>query len=282
MKKWTPYFLHQSRIESSTSHHCIICQILIFTRVLTSEVVKLVVGQGDGQKTFHIHKELFQSKAPVFDKMLGGSFKEAMTGSATLPDDTCEAFEVFSKWLYLSMTESPNSTMLKLFPGRITCKIRWQLIETIVFADKYCIDELSDLVMSVWLRFQKDGLHIDEHKKITSYIVTKSSDRCKARSFFALTWAAAMLQKPGEGHCIPNGDDLDAFINDNSFSKQVIKGMSSLACRTNDGWQQLCDYHLHDKSALCVESDTQVHASPSESANGKASVSMTAKKRKIT
>ncbi|KFZ15622.1 hypothetical protein V502_05496 [Pseudogymnoascus sp. VKM F-4520 (FW-2644)] len=251
------------------------------TEVLTSEVVKLVVGQGDGQKTFYIHKELFQSKAPVFDKMFGGSFKEALTGSAALPDDTCEAFEIFSKWLYLSMTEHTNLIILDLVPRPLTCKIRWQLIETIVFADKYCIDELSDLIMSVWMRFQKDGLPIMELKKITSYIVANCANRCKARDFFALTWASVMLQNPGEGHYIPIGTDLDAFINDNDFAKQVIKGMSSLACRTNDGWQRLCDYHLHGRSVFCYELRTRVHINPPESVGGKTSVPNPAKKRQL-
>ncbi|KFY67724.1 hypothetical protein V496_01436 [Pseudogymnoascus sp. VKM F-4515 (FW-2607)] len=128
-----------------------------FIDTVTSGVVEITVGQGDGQKTFYIHKILFRTKAPVFDKMFSTGFKEGSTGSATLPHDSCEAFKAFAKWLYSSNSKKLKPTELiicPLFPHERTSEIWWNMTETIALADKYCLDQLSDEVMSLWIKYQ--------------------------------------------------------------------------------------------------------------------------------
>lgn len=259
--------------------------MLIFASALTSGVVEITVGQGDEQKTFYIHKIFFRTKAPIFDKMFSASFKEGLTGSATLPDDSCKAFTVFAKWLYSSKSKPTELVICPLFSHEWTSEIRWEMVETIVFADKYCLDQLSDEIMSLWIKYQARGrLPFEELKKITSYIVANSSDFCKARDFFAYLWAIEMLRGPGKNNCKLNGDggdDLDEFISDDNFSKKVFNKMRSLASQTKEKWQPVCDYHLHGKLAPCHESNVELYILPFKPVGTETSVPQLETKKRL-
>ncbi|KFY89016.1 hypothetical protein V500_05992 [Pseudogymnoascus sp. VKM F-4518 (FW-2643)] len=250
--------------------------------VFASEVVGITVWKHDKQKKVFIHKELFARKAPVFFKMFRGSFKEGITGLAALPDDSLEAFEVFAKWLYLSMVTQPIITVSSLFTSKQSSEGRWKMVETIAFADKYCLDELSDMVMSSWFEDQPVAIPLKELEKITSYVLANSSNLCKARGFFALMWASKMIGTPGYGHSKPNEVDLDTFIKDDNFAKQVIIWMNSLACHANDGWHLVCDYHLHDKSVPCHDSNMEVRLYLPKPGDTNTLVPNPAKKRKLS
>ncbi|OBT96126.1 hypothetical protein VE01_06905 [Pseudogymnoascus verrucosus] len=153
-----------------------------FVDMLTSDIVRITVGQVDRQKTFSIHKNLFAKKAPVFYKMFDGGFKEGVTGLATLPYDSHEAFENFAQWLYFPSAETFSSHIVRnLLPQENSSVARWELVETIVFANKYCLDALSDLAMSSWIIHQRSTFPLEELRKITSYIVANTSHLCKAR-----------------------------------------------------------------------------------------------------
>lgn len=69
---------------------------------------------------------------------------ERVTGSAALPDDDHEAFEVFMEWLYRNTLTSLTDKK----SGKAASRLK--IAKTMVFADKYCLDELSDRAMSIW------------------------------------------------------------------------------------------------------------------------------------
>lgn len=182
--------------------------------------------------------------------------------------------------------ETHRTNNLPTFPTREderTSEIRWNMTETIAFADKYCLDQLSDEVMSLWIKYQaKDRLQLEELKKITSYITANTFNRCKARDFLAHLWAIEMLQAPGKGNGQPNGNDLEAFIDDNNFSKQVFYKMRCLAFQTSEKWQPVCDYHLHGKPGLCCDSTVLLYLCPFKAVDAETSAHNPEKKRKAT
>ncbi|OBT73346.1 hypothetical protein VF21_08381 [Pseudogymnoascus sp. 05NY08] len=260
-----------------------------FIDIFASEVVRITVGKDDKQRKFSIHKDLFTRKAPAFHKMFDGSFKEGVTGLATLPDDNVEAFEVFTNWLYLSIMDK-FVCFPQLFPHQDLSTIPWVIVETIVFADKYFMDELSDLAMTTWCIYRYSIPSVAELKKVTGYIVANSSPLCKFRAYLARIWAWEILQRPENDPYNPHGADLDAFIKDRNFAIQVYNEMSCLhrQSRENDTLKgrPLCYYHHHGEGVYCC--GIIDHCLPPDKAmktaavNPKASVSKPVKKRKLT
>lgn len=214
-------------------------------------------------------------KALTFGKMFGSGFKEGLTRAATLPDDSIDAFAVFAKWLYLSIEVDSSFISGCLFSKDQTSEERWKVVETIVFADKYGLDELSDLAISSWITWQSSILPLGELQSITSYIIANTSRLCKARAYFARKWAWEILQHPDKDSYKASTPDLGAFINDSDFVEQVFYEMSRLARKKGfDGmWKELplCDYHHHDKEICSAgyfqymdRSDEEVYQKPAK------------------
>lgn len=214
--------------------------MLTFTSALTSGVITITVGKDDAQATFTIHKKLFQGKAPIFDKMFGGSFLEGITGSAALPDDDHEAFEVFMEWLY-------RNTLTSLSDKKsASAALRMKIAKTMVFADKYCLNELSDRAMSVW--FQGcSKLSSTELETITAYVVGNSAPTCRARSYLARMWAKEIRKKDGN-HYKPGQFGLE-FIEDSSFVIEIFNYVGAL--RLLSQVATACNFHQHEKSTAC-------------------------------
>lgn len=216
--------------------------MLKFTSALTSGVITIIVGKDDAQATFTIHKKLFQGKAPIFDKMFGGSFLEGVTGSAALPHDDHEAFEVFMEWLYRNtVTSLTDEKSEKLALGL-------KIAKTMVFADKYCLDELCDRATSIWFRSRRKLPSGTELEKITAYVVDNSAPTCRARSYLARIWAKEIRQKDGK-HYKPGQSGLEAFLDDSSFVIQVFNYVGALKFASHI--VAACDFHLHGESTVC-------------------------------
>lgn len=89
-----------------------------------------------------VHKHLFMDKVLVFEKMFGSGFLESSTGSATLPEDSPDAFEVLVEWVYRSTVKSLRGN------GRPKMLQAELAILTVGLAEKYLIPELGDRVMT--------------------------------------------------------------------------------------------------------------------------------------
>lgn len=261
-------------------------QVLIFISILASGVVKITAGKDDKQKIFFIHKKLVEERAPIFFKKFSSHFKGGTTDLIALPDESGEVFEVFSEFLYSDVGSSDLGRLNRVFSCDQS-EIRWEIMETVVFAGKYCLNNLHDEVMTSWCMLENLILPLDELKKITAYLVRNSSKRCKARILIARVWASEILHHPEYDYF--NGTKLDSFINDSSFTVQVINEMSRQAHQEPlDGTLEghpVCDYHLHGKTDLCFDSHLEWHIHPSQSADTKAadanaSAPKPAKKRK--
>ncbi|OBT47677.1 hypothetical protein VE00_02180 [Pseudogymnoascus sp. WSF 3629] len=193
---------------------------------LTSGVITITVGkEDDTQATFTVHKKLFQGKAPIFNKMFGGSFLEGVTGSATLPNDDHEAFEVFMEWLYRNTL---TSLALLSKSKSVNAVLRLKIAKTMVFADKYCLDELSDRAMSIWFQGRGRTLLAGELETITAYVVDNSAPTCRARSYLARMWAKEIRSHSDGEHYKVGQSGLDTFINDDSFVTQVFNHIGAL------------------------------------------------------
>jgi hypothetical protein len=178
---------------------------------------------------------------------------EGRTGSATLLDDDHEAFEVFMEWLYRNALTSLMPPSDKKSGG---VALRLKIAKTMVFADKYCLDELSDRAMSIWFRGRDKTLLAAELEMITAYVVDNSAPTCRARSYLARMWAKDIRNHHDGKHYKPGQSGLDAFINDSSFVIQVFNHIGNLQCLRQ---VTACNFHLHGKSTACPYKDQDTH-----------------------
>ncbi|KFY12834.1 hypothetical protein V492_03641 [Pseudogymnoascus sp. VKM F-4246] len=212
---------------------------------LTGGVVKIIVGKDDTQPIFTIHKNIFQGKAHAFETMFGGAFLEGITGSAELPDDDHEAFEVFMEWLYQNTLNSLSDE--KTDNGAFGLKIA----KTMVFADKYCLNELSDRAVAIWFRRRLKPLSATDLETITTYVVANSAPTCRARGFLARIWAKEIRQKDGK-HYKPGQSGIESFTSDSSFIAQIFNYVGFLGnTKTSSTSLNACTFHIHDRLAAC-------------------------------
>jgi peroxiredoxin family protein len=227
-----------------------------------------------------------KQKAPIFFEKFYGHFKEETTDLITLPDENSEIFEVFSEFLYSGILFGYLDRLNRTFSCNES-EIRWEMMEIVVFADNYGLTRLHDEVMSSWSMFGDLILSLDELKKITTYLVQKSSQRCKARVLFARMWALEILHHPEYDY--PNGTNLKSFINDSNFATQVINEMTRQSReQSSDGMLEayrVCNYHLHRTLDLCCDRHLRWPIHPTKPVGAKAvdaaaSAPKPAKKRK--
>ena len=102
-------------------------------------MVDILVGPAN--QKFRVHKAPLCSRAPVFQKMFNGVFKEATDQAASLPDDLLAAFNLFLEWLDASsviQADINNTTIGPIFDR----------IKLYCFGDKYCLPNLMDCAIS--------------------------------------------------------------------------------------------------------------------------------------
>ena len=96
-------------------------------------IVTVIVGQGQGQKTFYLPETLLRAKSPYFKTCLWSRFIEAASRAVSLPDDNPAALACFITWLYVGQL-SVND-------------IFDDVLQTYVLADKLmCLDLKNEAV----------------------------------------------------------------------------------------------------------------------------------------
>lgn len=75
-------------------------------RIFGTEIVQITVGNGESKRTFTVHKNLLISKSKFFSAMFDSNFLEAVTSSASFPEDDPSAFEVLMEWIYYDSLKS--------------------------------------------------------------------------------------------------------------------------------------------------------------------------------
>jgi hypothetical protein len=105
------------------------------------------VGADTKKEIFQVHKDLLCQKAPFFDKMFNGEFREGQIQTAQLPEDDPMIFKIFLAWVYQGalgvddylQTDNDSSHS-----------------EVFTFAEKYCITDLADTVIDSYCTFLAD------------------------------------------------------------------------------------------------------------------------------
>ncbi|KFY19394.1 hypothetical protein V491_04464 [Pseudogymnoascus sp. VKM F-3775] len=203
-----------------------------------------MVGQGDTQKMFFVHKKLLETKAQIFIIMLGGDYGEDMEDILSLHDVDREAFEVFSEWLYWDTLTSLNDVRL------VGSALRWKILKTVIFADNYSLVELHDRALSILVHNHPGIIKLKYLKPITTYVLENAAIDCTIRPFFACMWAWYIQHYNDTGVCLQDQPDFETFIHHPAFTIEILSysGEQDDIPFIND---EPCDFHIHRDLPAC-------------------------------
>lgn len=181
-----------------------------------------------------------------------------------LRDDCHEVFEHVIKWLYRSVLMPSSLLGNWIYPRCSTDEdTQHKMVDMIIVADRYSLDELSDCIMS---SFASAEFSFENLMSITRRIVDNTTTRCKARDSLARKWAWHIHQKSLRTSYNPNGSNLDCFAHDPHFFIQVTNEHRNIIFQKSSvrpsARRSVCDYHLHDKSMPCKEAYLDYYPNP--------------------
>jgi len=105
------------------------------------DMVDIFVGQA--QFHFRVHKDLLCSRVPYFKAMFNSGFMESQTQSAEFSEDDATTVALFIEWLYAMRLRPADYTKSTPTSGPI-----WDYILLYKFAEKLCLPDLCDYLMS--------------------------------------------------------------------------------------------------------------------------------------
>jgi hypothetical protein len=212
-------------------------------------MVDLIVGPD--QESFRVHKAILCARAAYFQTMFDGNFKEAQELRATLPEDDPHTVGLFIEWAYAGRvaTNEPISDQILLYG----------------FAEKLCLDELADHVMTNIMsmiarrrelspsrsRLTSDGANVK-----LAYDITAPHSYLRAFMarlfFFEMVGREAtqqMLKEQGAalGSCVDLATTIATLVNSHSLK---LLGCPYMPVRSPVDLSP-CEFHHHSTDRTC-------------------------------
>jgi hypothetical protein len=114
-----------------------------------TEMVTLCVGPEN--YVFRVHKKPLCKKIAYFAKMFNGKFEEAITSTATFPEDESLNFGRLLNWVYQDII--PTVTFHKNEDGK--WHENWDVLKLYVLAEKLCVSEVMDRALDAYMAAQR-------------------------------------------------------------------------------------------------------------------------------
>lgn len=209
-------------------------------------MVDITVGKHPTERSYHIHKSIMCDKSDFFKKMFTSGFLEGTNQTATLPDDSPDAFDLFVQWVYRGTIDIPVNKWS--YEGHKT------FIFLSIFAGKYTIVSLMDGAMDLLLKYQiKNCQLLGVESFCWIYQNTRPDSRIRlyaARifAFVILNFASDYANDAWGNEIMKNGAiELPDLLTDAFGIMRQINGK-----RLPDPTEaSACDYHQHGKNENC-------------------------------
>ncbi|KFX86795.1 hypothetical protein V490_08836 [Pseudogymnoascus sp. VKM F-3557] len=227
----------------------------LFSQTFGTETVHITVGDNESKLTFTVHKDLIVSRSKFFSAMFDGNFLEAMTSSASFPDDDPSAFEVLMEWVYYDTLKS-----LGLNRNHTQAEAREnirKIMKTLGLADKYCIDELADRCMTILYHrsryYQSCQLDFD----MIIFIYAETGPISMARKYAATELAAPLtisvpnLRARSNTGITTAQEICEICKEDRDILDDLFKVVSGGSSRPRGPSYGVCQFHLHPKTGAC-------------------------------
>jgi hypothetical protein len=107
-------------------------------------MVKITVGKGDSQKTFHMYRGLLCFHSAYFKNLFKGGFKEAQSDTHMIPETAVQIFELFYTWVCTGTIDRSD--------GTCDSEIDHSTITSLyAFADYIMAEELKNRAVELFL-----------------------------------------------------------------------------------------------------------------------------------
>ncbi|CAD0110786.1 unnamed protein product [Aureobasidium uvarum] len=202
-----------------------------FDTVVTIEV-------GPEKKVFVVHKELLCFYSDYFRAPFDGSFKEAIEGKLTLPDENIDTFYLFDGFLYTNQLRNQE----RASGSNIRC---YNLSRLWVFGDKYLVPALQNMAMDCLV----ERLHIVKKRlgsePTMSFIYDNTVHDSPLRRM-AIDWQVY-------GICVTDREQLCSWpreaVVDLAMAQSTKETMHYAGKQLPESGK--CHYHLHAEGEFC-------------------------------
>ncbi|OBT45407.1 hypothetical protein VE00_04547 [Pseudogymnoascus sp. WSF 3629] len=227
----------------------------LFSETFGTEIVQITVGDDVFKRTFTVHKNLLTSKSKFFSAMFDGNFLEAVTSTASFPDDDPSAFEVLMEWIYYDSLKGIgldiNHTQEE---GRENMR---KIIATLGLADKYCIDELADRCLTILYHRSREYVSCQLDLDMIAFIYAATGPISMARKYAASELAAAVTTTSVPNMRVRSNSAIITALGITEICKQnrdILDDLfKTITARPQPPGPSTgtCQFHLHPKVAIC-------------------------------
>ncbi|KAK4963255.1 hypothetical protein LTR10_000883 [Elasticomyces elasticus] len=220
-------------------------------------LVKLVVGDGDAQKTFKAHKGVLTFYSSWFNAALNGEFREALEGTVKLPTEDSAIVRLFIYWTRTRHFCKANEDPMEVISYDTLARL-W------IFGDSHEVPLCQDAVCDIfalklyrarrWSSRMVTGLATD----IIDYILLNSPPHQATLQkllhdavCFCYDWGSTMYLDGYWKHRHAQIESLDLLMEAPKPHKYQI--------RLRRGWDPFdrdgCRWHVHPGGESCPEED---------------------------
>ncbi|KEQ74392.1 hypothetical protein M436DRAFT_80821 [Aureobasidium namibiae CBS 147.97] len=192
--------------------------------------VKIEVGSK--KKIYVIHKDLLRFYSDYFRGAFSGSFKEAIEGKVSLPEEREAVFDIFTQFLYSRLLADDRDE-----------KISWAtLVDVWLFGDKYLVPSLQNSAMDSLIKKIEVDHSVPTHqiKKIWEKTLPSSPLRRYLLEHTAYRLSASSFQM-FENHWTREAlvELVKTFFDKEDTKKYVFPA------------REKCYYHIHKEGEKC-------------------------------
>ena len=202
-------------------------------------VVQVIVGEGDGAKTFEVYKGMLSYYSDYFRSALKGDFQEAKEGVLRLPTEDPETFRYFKNWLYTRNFQSSAEPDWKVLGDEACVKLYF-------FADCRQIPSLGNAALDL-LR-QSIRMKWQIPTDLVEMIDEETMPGCGLRRF--IVDIMARLWDGSSEHHIKMGWPKAAL---HDLAVRLISRPKKEDKAAFIKWD-MCLYHIHQEGVRCEQS----------------------------
>lgn len=185
-------------------------------------------------------------KIQYFRAMFEGSYKEAITSTATFPEDDRKTFGLLLKWVYTDIIYPV--LWIEEEPGTGVWKENWNLFELYALADKLCIPEVMDRTFDAYVSSLKNK-KVRPLPSIISKGYACTPENSPLRKFLCMEFVYTLLKfKDTPGGAYSNEKLHEVLLEVPDLVRDMIPHMRAVVGRTLvDPFSELpsCRYHTH-------------------------------------
>ncbi|ESZ95327.1 hypothetical protein SBOR_4261 [Sclerotinia borealis F-4128] len=201
-----------------------------------NEMVTFIIGVGEDQENFLIHKQVACQHSEIWDRAFNSSFIEGQTQTYCVEDTNVEVFRLLMQWVYQEKFDHVHSDRGQA--GSSECKGETQqecaaedilLVQLWILADRFLIRKLQNYTMNIMLKSHRGCGAMEDN--CYRYLYDNTAKDCVLRTL-------AVEQKCWDIHDMSSSAVLDADYPAQMLNDMVVVLQSQVPIGVKNKWRQ--------------------------------------------